>query len=213
MDTTLNTYIKRADIISDSSSNSIRDANELLHMIGYLENTLEYIKEKYRSKTNKTLPDSIVYNADINQYEISIDHLKLRGNIGRIYDKKMLLDNNMRAHQLVKCNAGNSCKNILSQTYCKFWHDPLDLIKLRDNNKISDSFYHECIKYVRNFMNTSYLYTTDNKNGRLIGNLTPDDSVSIKYLKRYRDNLDNMKSQVARDILFLLELTKPDYKI
>ncbi len=157
---------------------------------------------------------------EINQYYLKINNLVLRGNIGNIYDKKILQNDKINAHQVVICKYGNFCQDILRERYCKFYHDPLELYDLKVCGKISEGYYQKHIqKYVRNFSNTSWLYSSNkppfvSENIRNIGSkstLEHDLSIikhsSYKY-KRYI--IENMKHQVIHDILILLILSDHD---
>lgn len=203
-------YIKRVDEIL-KNKNDQKSHHELSIMIQYIEGALDVIKEKYNgfAPNKKTEP---VYNAETNQYEITIQNLKLRGNIGNIYDKKLLLNDRVKAHQVVICAHKNNCYNIINEKYCKFWHDPQDLLILRNLNIISNEFYSECIKFVRNFINTSYIYNNNNintnKNIRLIGSKSSleNDIKLVKISPDYQHSVENMKAQVMHDILILCAL-------
>lgn len=234
MDVTLNNYIKRVnEIISKKSGTYQRkNQNEIKQMIFHIENTLLVIKEKYKKyvavevpqpniefkNVNNTslyinMPECVNLNwvSELNQYSIKINNLVLRGNIGNIYDKKILLNDRIHAHQVVPCSHGNSCKSILSEKYCKYYHDPMQLLELKNSKLISDAFFTECKKYIRNFSNTSWIYTSVySPNMRCIGSRTSllNDIQIAKVSTNYRANIETMKQQVMHDILVLLLLSQ-----
>lgn len=150
---------------------------------------------------------------DLNQFSIKINNLTLRGNLGNIYDKKMLRNPRIQANQVIICANGNNCNNILSKQYCKFYHDPYDLIKLKNNKIITESFYKDTIKYTRNFSNTSWIYSEGyypNSNYRCIGSKSSiyNDILLCKTSNNYKLQVDNIKAQVMHDLLFLLVLSE-----
>ena len=230
-------YIKQVDEILNKISNSCLytqerqdQKKEIERIIQTLETTLNSIKDKLRAANFAEEPlqpppglspeklagrnNDIIYNAEMNQYELTIGNLQLRGNIGNIYDKKLLLNDRIKAHQVIKCYNKNRCFNILHQEYCKFWHDPADLIVLRNNGIISNEFYLNTIKYTRNFSNTSFIYNpgpSTNKHVRLIGskNSLENDIKLVKASCDHQYSVENMKAQVMHDILVLQQLTTP----
>lgn len=218
-------YIKRADELASSDLEQSDKKKEFILMIEEIESTLKHVKGKFGAcnfteDTTQSLPslpigklpvpkyNNIVFNNEINQYELTIGNLKLRGNIGNIYDKRLLLNDRIKVHQVIACKNGNNCRNILQGEYCKFWHDPVDLLILRDSNKITDEFYNKCIKLVRNFTNTSWIYNTGhttNKHTRLIGSKSSleNDMKLVQISRDYQYCVENMKAQVMHDILVL----------
>jgi hypothetical protein len=150
---------------------------------------------------------------ELNQYEIKIDNLVLRGNLANIYDKNMINNDNICAHQVIPCKNKNNCYNILSHQYCKYYHNPMDLIKLKNSLVITQEFYNQTIKYTRNFASTSWLYSPikNKKNTymRSIGSKTTlDDDINIMKLKDAKEEIENMKQQVMHDLLVLLKIEK-----
>lgn len=167
---------------------------------------------------DRTFDNKLCWSPDLNQYCIRINGILLRGNIGNIYDKKILLNDKINAHQVMQCVYGDRCPNILSEKYCKFYHDPLDLYKLWKQNKISEDYYQKTIKYVRNFANTSWMYTSAwsifkiPQNMRIIGSkstlkneLSVFNLLSVPQQKFY---IENMKQQIMHDILVLMFILK-----
>lgn len=167
---------------------------------------------------NNEISAKINWIPEINQYYLKINDLTLRGNIGNIYDKKLLYNDKIHAHQVIICKQGNSCTNILSEKYCKFYHDPLDLYELKISNRISDQYYQTHIKkYTRNFSNTSWLYSSNKhlfpiENLRNIGSKsTLEHDISLLHQSSYiykSHIIENMKHQVMHDILVLLLLNE-----
>lgn len=237
MNVTLDTYIKRADEICSNKKNT-KNKNELKGMIRYLEDTLKTLQKKYNSTfeekpekkhlinnvTNihlSSFPGNIKHGKlywieDINQYCLKIDKLILRGNLATIFDKKLIINNKINTHQIVVCSKGNTCDEILSEKYCKFYHDPLDLYQLMSDKKISQEYYEKHVKnFTRNFSSTSWLYSHDlvnskNKNMRRIGSKSTlyNDIKIAKILKKQEFNtmIEDMKQQVMHDLLVLLIL-------
>jgi hypothetical protein len=234
MDVTLNNYIKRVDEIISNKSNTDKrkNQNEIKQMIFHMENTLLAVKEKYKKyiaveverpniefkNVNNTslyinMPECVNLNwiSELNQYSIKINNLVLRGNIGNIYDKRILLNDRIHAHQVVPCSYGNKCKAILSEKYCKYYHDPMQLLALKNSKLISEDFFTECKKYIRNFSNTSWVYTSAySTNMRCIGSRTSllNDMQIASVSANYQANIETMKQQVMHDILVLLLLSQ-----
>lgn len=187
------------------------------------ENTLEINNSKLLNLTDfiDKKDDSSAkmhWIPEINQYYLKINDLVLRGNIGNIYDKKILQNDKINAHQVAICMHGKFCQDILNERYCKFYHDPMDLYDLKIMNKISEEYYKNHIRtYTRNFSNTSWLYNSNNRtflvdNIRNIGSksaLVNDISILKQLTNKYRSYIiDNMKHQVMHDILVLLVLSE-----
>ena len=153
---------------------------------------------------------------ELNQYSIKLNNLTLRGNFSNIYSKKMLQNERIKAHQVTICMQKNNCCNILSKKYCKFWHDPLDLLELKNNGLISEEFYQETIQYTRNFSNTAWIYSNTlyrsdlNRNMRSIGSKSSliNDIALCKISPEYKIDIENMKHQVMHDLLVLLVLNE-----
>lgn len=93
----------------------------------------------------------------LKQFGINLGGMILRGNIGNIYNKNIILKNN-KLSNIIYCNKQNKCTNILKQNYCKFYHYPLELIILKNNEIITEEFYNKQLSS-RNFINTSWIYT------------------------------------------------------
>lgn len=227
MEATLNQYIDRVDEIMISSENTklhsikTRNANELKSMVIKLENTLNHVKNAYKLINDISPPKEIVpikptnilqWHPDLNQYSLKINNLQLRGNFAKIYPRRMIKNKELNIHQIVPCASGNACKNILGGSYCKFWHDPIMLLNLKNSGQITEKFYLETIKYTRNFTDTSWLYDPDGdpKNVRTFGSKdTLDNDISlIKVSKTHRFGVEEMKMRVMSDLLVLLSLNE-----
>jgi hypothetical protein len=150
----------------------------------------------------------------INQYYIKINNLILRGNLANIYDKKILLNDKIHAYQVKICSKKNDCLNILTNVYCKYYHDPLELLELKNKGKITNEFYLQTIQYTRNFSNTAWIYSNSLKpyiknNMRCIGSKSSlnNDISMMKIVPNY-ECIDDMKQQVMHDILILLKLSE-----
>ncbi len=215
MDVELNLYISRSEEISDQRC--VNDTKwdqydgELEMMILFLEHTINIVRsnrDKFRSAHGKPCADSalIKYNEETNQYNCNIDGIKLRGNLGNIYDRKILQNDRIKAHQVVPCKWGNTCKNVLTQTYCKFYHDPEDLLILKNAKIISEEYYADTIKLIRNFSSTSWLYSSrPNEYMRSFGSFsTLNHDIEMMELRHSKEaEISNLKAQVMHDILLL----------
>ncbi|MGL5934193.1 MAG: hypothetical protein ACRCZI_01070 [Cetobacterium sp.] len=206
--------------------NFIKNTVETINSIGSekILNKLDKTQSKDKIKSakeitqNNILPhisNDLYWCNDINQYCIKIGNLYLYGNIGNVYDKKILQNDCIKAHQVIPCVAKNNCRNVLSLKYCKFWHDPKDLIILKNSKIITNEYYHSTIKLTRNFSNTSWIYTSDIKNRnncnvRHIGNKATlnNDIALCKISDIYKSEIINLKSQVIHDLLILLKLNE-----
>jgi hypothetical protein len=224
-----NTFKKFNNIVDFEEDNNDHEAN------GGNEN-IENNKNQNKTNTKKTYQKIAIKNkiniryvpnqpnqldvklnwiSELNQYSLQINNLTLRGNIGNIYNKKILLDDSIKAHQVIPCYKKNKCSNILSQKYCKYWHDPVDLILLREANIISNEFYNQTIKFTRNFSNVSWVYS-DNKNfskvidsTRTIGSRNSlYNDMMIYKLNNNKDQIEEYKAQVMHDILVLIFLSE-----
>jgi hypothetical protein len=221
MDITLNQYIDRANEIKKLQFPKTKNTNELKTMIATLENTLSYIKTVHKSldttPTSKEIlpvkPSNIVqWHPELNQYSIKINNLLLRGNYVNIYNKHLVKKTGINIHQIVACEMGNKCKNILDGIYCKFWHDPVQLLELKNTNQITEAFYLKTIQYTRNFVDTAWVYDPDGKPARVRtfgskSTLTNDISL-IKVSEHHRFGVEEMKQQVVHDLLVLLALNE-----
>lgn len=175
---------------------------------------LKYAKPIYQNNITNYIMNDIYWCEEINQYYLKINNLVLYGNISNIYTKQMVKNNN-NIHQLTPCVYKNNCDKVLSNTYCKFWHDPKDLIILKNNRIITDDYYFKTIQLTRNFTNTSWLYTNTVMNNtpqnmRYIGNgATLNNDIALcRISNTYKEQIENFKAQVMHDLLILLKLTE-----
>ncbi len=247
MNVELEQYILRSDEIVQNIELDRSTADELNvehdAMIRLLSNVLEHLMEnkKYinmqRINTADTIDDKFIKSlhphvttsdhieravdgvlywvTDISQFLIKIGATYLRGNIGNIYTKHMINDNVVN---LVKCRAGNQCKNVWAMRRCKFFHDPLELKQLLSSKAITHAFYTEQVSAPKNFINTSWLYDpygTKNKKYnhiRSIGTRSTalGDINAIKSMGAISTvfDIEDFKYQVMHDILLLLLLER-----
>jgi hypothetical protein len=223
---------------NSSNNNSSYIDNELQYIVDYLEQTLDYIKRRISSddhmirsraaaplqSVTTPLQDVTIQSIggissrahltwveELGQYSININNMVLRGNIGDIYDKKIINKGNVHTHQIAICVHRNECRNILSEKYCKYYHDPMELLQLKKQGMISDEHFQSMIKLKRNFSNTAWLYAPNNfinRHLRCIGSAaTLDNDISILMLNNDKKNIiETYKQQVMHDILVLLVL-------
>jgi hypothetical protein len=233
MDISLETYIKKVDnllyIKEQNIGNNTADYvdTELQNMIYYIEQTLNYIKKRIYPdglrnswRPSSPIQATVTHHApctnlawidELGQYSININNMILRGNIGNIYDKRIINKSNVHTHQVTHCIYGNECRNVVSQKYCKYFHDPMDLLQLKKQGSISEEYFQSMIRLIRNFSNTAWLYTSNNsinRNLRCVGSAaTLDNDIASLMLNNDRKNIiENYKQQVMHDILVLLVL-------
>lgn len=149
----------------------------------------------------------IYWVSSIKQYAINLGGMILRGNIGKIYNKNIILKNNNLAN-ITYCNKGNNCQNILKNKYCKFYHDPIELLDLKNSYKISEKTYCHLLT-PKNFTNTSWIYTDypEKPNNSYMRTFGSGDTLAhyIKLAKLTDDpiNKNNYSDQTIHDILVL----------
>jgi hypothetical protein len=230
MEITLNAYLQRSkDILSfDKNKKKKYDKykSEYKNMISFLELTLKNVKNNFdsfcsSSSFSTSLPNTeepehkesiIKFNNETKQYYCDIDGVKLRGTIGNIYDKRILRNDRMKAHHVISCKYKNLCRNILRQEYCKFYHDPNDVLELKNAKVISEEYYNDIIKYTRNFSNTSWIFTSEpNEYMRSFGSgASLENDLKILELRGTKaEELDNFKAQVMHDLLVLKKIERP----
>lgn len=201
-------YISNAENLIHMEKSQVDD-NPVNNIILKNVKSLAFFDESSIRNISKNV---LYWLPELNQYIININNMILRGNIGNIYDKKIIQNNKIKAHQVVICAEANNCKNVLSEQYCKFWHDPVDLIVLKDNKIISDEYYYRTIQHTRNFANTSWIYSSDkptaNSNMRHIGAASRlrNDIALCKISNIYKTQIKNLKAQIMHDLLILLTL-------
>jgi hypothetical protein len=165
------------------------------------------------------IPDNPLYwVSSINQFAVSINGVIFRGNVGNIYNKQHI-HNNDNNTQTIICKFHNTCPNLNNNKMCKFYHDPHELLSLLNNNSISEDLFDEYKKTHRNFINTSWIYT-DNQNNKKNINMRHFGSKNSLYnefelMKLNKSPLvsthvDNYKHQTIHDILIILGLDSYD---
>lgn len=102
------------------------------------------------------IPEMPIYwVSSLKQYAVNLGGMVLRGNIGNIYNASMV-SKNKNLSGLIYCKNGNSCDKILSGRPCKYYHDPLELQKLKTTGLVDQI---GAQSNSRNFINTSWMYT------------------------------------------------------
>jgi hypothetical protein len=196
------------------SSESNKGFNEYKIMLSLLEKTIETVSSNFRIFKEKNnildeVTEDIKYDSDKNKYIISLLGTELRGNLGNIYNRKMI--RKTKAHQISVCKWHNMCGKVLSEKYCKFYHDSAELEQLLLCGKISDEYFKETIKLTRNFTNTAWIYSSDfNQYMRNFGNKADLDNelCLLKERPTAKQELEDFKAQLTHDILILYELKK-----
>ena len=142
------------------------------------------------------IPDTPIYWVNsLKQFAISINGTLLWGNIGNIYEK----NTTSRMYNVKECKNYERCAT--KKKRCKYYHDP---IKLKEMGiEIKDP--------VRNFTNSSWLFTTapkniKNMNLRHIGNRNTlsNDLYLMKFDKNYQQEVNTRYNQTMHDLLVLL---------
>lgn len=184
-------------------------------MISFMEEALRELNKNYKlfksieydqNDTDRDSDQVIKYSKTTNQYYCNIDGIELRGNIGKIFNTRILRNTEIKAHQVVRCCYGNECKKVLQQQYCKFYHDPSDLLYLLESGIISLDYYNATKKLTRNFASTSWLYAQEpTEYMRSFGSVsTLNHDLNMLDIRNSREReLDTFKSQVMHDILVL----------
>ena len=158
----LNTELMQRKSIKNTIVQSPNIINSKLYTDDYV---LNY--DLFSKSTNKIIsvdnvhdiPETpLYYISGLNQYAINIGGMLLRGNIGNIYNSGKITNNSTNITNLVYCKHKNQCQKLLSGQLCKYYHDPTELLQLKDSGVISATTYKSQNK-PRNFSNTSWLYT------------------------------------------------------
>lgn len=174
------------------------------------------VKIKQVNKISEIPNSPIYWVKDINQFAFHINGVILRGNIGNIYNKNHI-KKNKNTHQINICKYGNKCRTLLNDQICKFYHDPLQLLELLNDNQISTQLFDKYKNLTRNFINTSWIYTdrpSNNANNtmRHFGSRN-----TLKYefeLMKLENNknteiqTDNFRQQCMHDILVIMGLNQ-----
>ena len=184
------------------------------------------------------LPNAnIYYISNINQYAIKINNITYRGNIGNIYNKKSINTNkhnknSEHVNQILYCKYGNKCKTLLvKKEICNFYHDPIDILKLYNNNIIDSAKFNLYINTHKNFINTNWMYINslkNNKNKSMRHFGSKDNIIQDIRIMKLNNNfkpinksdkseyindpnilcIKNFKSQLIHDILVMNEIKK-----
>lgn len=121
---------------------------------------------------------------NIRQFAFQVEGVYFRGNVGSICFKRA------RKHSIDKCPRGNNCINLLHpDTICDKWHDPLDIAELPNHMAIMDKMGD---RLIRNFINTSWLYTGNPKSLFTRTCCSKDDDIQVSEI---------FSSQVMHDCL------------
>ena len=166
----------------------------------------------------KNIPDTQLYwISNINQFAFRLNGVIFRGVIGDIYNKAIIQQHNTHS-QVSICKYGNLCQNIQYGKICKYYHDPLTLLKLLNEKKIEQATFDIYKNLSRNYVNTSWIYndTQNNKKNifmRHFGSKTTlrneIELVNNNMLKYDKMNIvDTYKNQTMHDILIILALNK-----
>ena len=153
--------------------------------------------------------------SNINQFAIQLNGVIFRGNIGNIYNSNDIkMDTKLENNQIVICKYGSNCKNIADGKICKFFHDPLDLLQLVNAGKMTAELYNIYKEKIRNFVNTSWIYTEfpnnyNNSSMRHFGsrNVLHHELDLMKLNNNYKE-IDNFRHQCIHDILVVMGLNQ-----
>lgn len=174
------------------------------------------INVKIVDNINNVPNTPLYWVSNINQYVIHINGVIFRGNIGNIYNKNHIKKNKI-AHQIAICKHGNSCQTVLNSSICKFYHDPIELLKLVKTKKITRDTFNEYKKLRRNFLNTSWIYTelphsTGNNLMRQFGSRNTlkheFDLIKINNINANEITIDNFRHQCMHDFLIVMGLNQ-----
>ena len=161
------------------------------------------------------IPDNPLYwVSNINQFAISINGVIFRGNIGNIYNKHHI-HNNENIKQTIICKFHNECPNLINNKICKFYHDPYEILDLLNFGEITKELFDKYKNLHRNFINTSWIYTDNQKNKKNINmrhfgskdSLSNDfDLMKLNNSKSVTTHINNYKHQTIHDILTIIGL-------
>ena len=172
------------------------------------------INVKYVENIDEIPCSPMYWVKNINQFAIRINDTILRGNLGNIYNSSHI-KKNIPTNNTVICRNRNKCKNLQQYKMCKFYHDPLELMELLKDGKITMSLYEQYNKNHRNFINTSWLYTenTYNKKNTMMrhfgskNTLKNDiDLINIINHPNKQNIIDNFTQQTMHDLLIAITL-------
>jgi len=149
-------------------------------------------------ETLEQIPDTPLYWVNsLQQFAISINGTILRGNIGNIYEKNTASG----MFNIKECRNYEKC--LKRKRRCKYFHDPLKIKKM--NAEAKDP--------IRNFTNSSWLFTSSPKNVKNINlrhignrNTLGNDLYLMKYDKTYPVEANSRFYQTMHDLLVLLTM-------
>lgn len=161
-----------------------------------------------------------LWNPEMHCYEVKLaGNLCLQGNIGNVYNKHQL--QHCVLHQIRDCDQQEDCQRLTGGILCPYYHQPEGLRDMLDRGAISREVYDMQKKQVRNFMNTSWVYSSapqhKRMNVRMFGSSdTLDRDLQIlKTLpaKNQKKIIDTFKSQVCHDLLVLYVLKSKGFSV
>jgi hypothetical protein len=168
------------------------------------------------------VPDSKLYYVDtLKQFAVKINNKIFRGNMGDIFNKNDVISNidtcdKKKCNRVSICRMKNKCHKIKYNKICNFYHDPYDLLQLYKNNGISKQLFNKYLLLKRNFINTSWIYTSypsnnNNTNMRHFGSssIFKHDKLLIDInndCDKSINQVNNFKQQCIHDIIVFLSL-------
>lgn len=190
--------------------NTERDAMMQLHTaIGNVMRELgELDDSSVKNPLNINTGKTVAWDGDMNCYRIDVGNgLTLFGNIGNIFNKHQLQHHVLQ--QICDCDQQEDCNRLLNGIACPYYHEPSMLADLCRTGKITQETYETQKKYVRNFLNTSWIYSSapvhKKKNVRFFGSSAELDS-DIALLKTMSPQarkkiVQTYKAQLCHDLL------------
>ena len=250
----LNTILNQVQIVSDKTLNIYNICKNIYIMptIQSLKSNIDYgstdqifnklPRDIYNNTTYKQLTNDIpicvktvnnieeipftplYWVAQTNQFAININGVILRGTVGNIYDKSHIQSNKI-INQVVICNKNNLCPTVLNNEICKFYHDPEDLLKLVNLNKMPIELFNKYKILNRNYLNTDWIYTNRcNKNNNSMRHFGSRNTLNYEFdmikfnnlaniQKKSNDifndiSIKNFKHQCMHDILVVIGLNQ-----
>ena len=168
-------------------------------------------------KNINEIPNTPLYwVSELNQFAFHINGVILRGNIGNIYNQTHI-KSNVSTNQTIICNHRNECKNLQMDKVCKFYHDPIELLRALDEKIITKETFIKYKSLSRNFINTSWLYTDlpHHKKNIMMRHFGSKntlkhefDLMKISNSKINEMLIDNYRQQTIHDLLVILGLNQ-----
>lgn len=212
-----NSYNKKNNIPYPINNDWVAISKEITPLSTYNNLTDDIlINVKIVNDINDVPNIPLYWVSNINQYVTQINGIIFRGNIGNIYNKSHI-KNNIVTNQIIICKYGNTCKKILNSDICKFYHDPLDLLSLLKEEKITHKVFNNYKKLYRNFLNTAWIYTdlplnNNNKIMRHFGSRNTlkheFDLIKINNMKTNDNIIQDFRQQCMHDILVIMGLNQ-----